>query len=81
VAAAYGLSVEDALKALTIYPAQIFGVDDRLGSIEVGKIANLVVTDGSPLEITTQVLHLVIGGREVSTDNRHDRLYRTYRAR
>jgi imidazolonepropionase-like amidohydrolase len=75
MAAAYGLDREDALKALTLYPAQIFGVEDRLGSIEAGKIANLIVTDGSPLEITTQVLHLIIAGREVSTANRHQRLY------
>lgn len=81
VAAAYGLSEEDALKALTLYPAEIFGVADRLGSIEPGKIANLIVTDGSPLELSTRVLHVVIGGREVSTDNRHSRLYEQYRAR
>lgn len=81
VASAYGLSAEDALKALTLYPAEIFGVADRLGSIEPGKIANLIVTDGSPLELTTQVLHVVIGGKKVSTDNRHSRLYELYRAR
>jgi imidazolonepropionase-like amidohydrolase len=81
VAGAYGLSEDDALKALTLYPAEIFGVADRLGSIEPGKIANLIVTDGSPLEIQTRVMHLIIGGREVSTDNRHSRLYERYRAR
>ncbi|MCZ6727188.1 MAG: amidohydrolase family protein [Acidobacteria bacterium] len=81
MAAAYGLGREEALKALTLYPAQIFGVDDRLGSIEAGKIANLIVTDGSPLEITTQVRYLIIAGREVSTANRHDRLYERYRSR
>jgi imidazolonepropionase-like amidohydrolase len=80
-ATAYGLEAEDALKALTLYPAQIFGVDDRLGSIEAGKIANLIVTDGDPLEITTGVVHLLIGGRQVSTDNRHSRLYNHYRSR
>ncbi len=80
-AAAFGLSPEDALLALTRYPAEILGVGDRLGTIEVGKIANLIVTDGNPLEITTQVVHLMIGGRIVTTDNRHRRLYQRYRAR
>jgi imidazolonepropionase-like amidohydrolase len=77
----YGLSEEDALRALTLWPAEMLGVDDRLGSIEVGKLGNLVVIEGNPLEITSQVRHLIIGGREVSTDNRHRRLYQTYRAR
>ena len=80
-AAAYGLPREEALRALTLYPAEILGVGDRLGSIEVGKIANLIVTDGDPLAITTRVVHLVIDGREVSTDNRHRSLYERYRAR
>ena len=77
----YGLSAEDALRALTLWPAEMLGVGDRLGSIEAGKIANLIVTDGSPLEITTQIEHVVIDGREVSTDNLHRRLYEKYRAR
>ncbi len=81
MAVAYGLPADTALAALTLDAARILGVGDRLGSIEPGKIANLIVTDGDPLEITTRVRHLIIGGREVSTDNRHERLYRTYRAR
>ncbi len=80
-ASAFGLSREEALKALTIYPAEILGVGDRLGTIEKGKIANLMVTDGDPLEITTRVVHLIIAGKEVSTDNRHRDLYQRYRAR
>lgn len=81
MAAAYGLSRDDALAALTVNPARILGVGDRLGTIEAGKIANLIVTDGDPLEITTTVRHLIIAGREVSTDNRHRSLYEHYRAR
>ena len=77
----FGLSEEEALRAMTINPAEMLGVGDRLGTIEAGKIANLIVTDGNPLEIRTQVLHLVIAGREVSTDNRHRSLYERYRAR
>jgi imidazolonepropionase-like amidohydrolase len=80
-AVGYGLSEEDAMKALTLWPAEFLGFGDRLGSIETGKIANLIVTDGSPLEITTQIEHLVINGREVSTDNMHERLYEKYRSR
>ena len=66
---------------MTLSPAEIFGLDDLLGSIEPGKIANLLVTDGDPLEIRTHVEHLVIAGREVSTDNLQRRLYERYRAR
>ena len=80
-AVAYGLPHEEALKALTLYPARILGVDDRLGTIEAGKVANLMVTDGDPLAITTQVRHVIIAGKVVSTDNRHRRLYERYRAR
>lgn len=81
MAAAYGLPREEALKALTVYPAEILGVDDKLGTIEPGKIANLIVTDGDPLEITTDVRHLVIDGKVSSTDNRHRSLYERYRGR
>lgn len=80
-ATAFGLAPEDALKALTVWAAEIHGVGDRLGSIEPGKIANLIVSTGSPLEVTNRVEHLIIGGREVSTDNRHRQLYEAYRAR
>ncbi len=81
MAAAYGLAPEEALKALTLYPAEILGIGDRLGSIEPGKIANLIITDGNPLEIATRVHHLIIDGRLVGTDNRHRSLYERYRAR
>ncbi len=81
MAAAYGLPREEALKAITRNPAEIFGFGDQLGTIEAGKIANLMVTDGDPLEITTQVRHVIIKGREVSSANRHRSLYERYRAR
>jgi imidazolonepropionase-like amidohydrolase len=77
----FGLPSEEALKAITINPAQILGVGDQFGSIEVGKIANLVVTNGDPLEIQTEFKHVFINGRPVSTENRHQRLYDQYRAR
>jgi imidazolonepropionase-like amidohydrolase len=77
----FGLPAEEALKAVTIYPAEILGVADRVGTLAPGKLANLIVTDGDPLEIRTQVRHVVIAGREVSLDNRHQALYERYRAR
>ncbi len=80
-AAAFGLPPEEALRALTVYPTRMLGVDDKLGTIETGKIANLFVTDGEPLEITTRIVHLIIGGRVVPTANRHRSLYERYRAR
>ncbi|HEU4929640.1 MAG TPA: amidohydrolase family protein [Candidatus Krumholzibacteria bacterium] len=80
-ATGYGLSEDDALRAVTLWPAEIFGVADRLGSIEAGKIANLIVTDGSPLAIESQLRHLVIAGRVVELGNKHASLYEKYRAR
>lgn len=77
----YGLPWEEALKAVTLYPAQILGVGDRLGTIEAGKIANLIVTDGDPLRIQTEVHYLFINGQLTSTDNKHRQLYEKYRAR
>jgi imidazolonepropionase-like amidohydrolase len=77
----YGLPWEEALKAITINPAQMLGLDDRLGTIEVGKVANLVVTNGDPLEITTEFRYVFINGQPVSTNNRHRQLYEKYRAR
>jgi imidazolonepropionase-like amidohydrolase len=78
MAAAYGLPRDEALKSITLYPAQILGVGDRLGSIEPGKIADLIVTDGDPLEITTQVGQVYINGRPTSMETRHTRLFHKY---
>jgi imidazolonepropionase-like amidohydrolase len=81
MAAAFGLAPEEALKAVTIYPAQILGVGDRLGSIEPGKIADVIVTTGDPLEISTQVEQIYIAGRPVSMETRQTRLFHKYDAR
>jgi imidazolonepropionase-like amidohydrolase len=81
MAAAFGLPKEEALKALTIYPAEIWGVADKLGSIEQGKVANLIVTDGDPLEILTQVKYLFIAGHQVPLTSRHTELYDKYKVR
>ena len=77
-AVAYGLPYDEALKAVTVYPAEIFGVADQVGTLETGKIANLIVTNGDPLELSTEVKFLFIKGQRTSLDNRHQRLYEKY---
>ncbi|TDJ33831.1 MAG: imidazolonepropionase [Gammaproteobacteria bacterium] len=77
-AAAHGLSRDDALKAITLYAAEILGVDNRLGSLEAGKDATFIVTDGDPLEITTNVERAWIQGREIDLSSHHTRLYEKY---
>jgi imidazolonepropionase-like amidohydrolase len=77
-AVAYGLPYDQALKAVTVYPAEIFGVADQVGTLETGKVANIIVTNGDPLELTTEVKYLFIKGQSTSLDNRHLRLYEKY---
>lgn len=77
-ARAYGLSPADALKAVTLYPAQILGVADRLGSLEVGKLANLFVADGDPLEPSTRIEQVFVQGREVPLSDRQTALRDKY---
>jgi imidazolonepropionase-like amidohydrolase len=79
MAVAYGtLSKEDALKAITLWPAQIWGVADRVGSIEVGKYANLVVTTGDPLEPRTDVKYVFIEGRSIPLESHQHELYEQF---
>jgi len=77
-AVAFGLPYEEALKAITLNPAQIWGVGDAIGSIEEGKWADLMITDGDPLEARTQVKQLYIKGKAVDLDNKQKRLYEKY---
>ncbi|HEX5273119.1 MAG TPA: amidohydrolase family protein, partial [Gemmataceae bacterium] len=81
MAASYGLPPEEALKAVTLYPAQILGVEKELGSIEEGKRANLVLTNGDILQASTQVVALLIDGRPLEPTSKHTRLYERYRER
>src|SRR6185436_8710803 len=81
MAAAFGLSKTDAVKSVTLYPAQILNVADRLGSIEVGKMANLVVTDGDLLEIRSHIKYLFIDGRPVVLTSRHTELNDAFKNR
>ncbi len=78
---AYGLPHDEALKAVMLNAAQMFGLADQLGTIEVGKLGNVIVTSGDPLEIQTQVRYLFIKGQLTSTDNKHRELYEEYRKR
>jgi imidazolonepropionase-like amidohydrolase len=80
-AVAYGLPAEEALKAMTLYPAQILGVEGRLGAIEPGKDATLFACKGDLLDLRANLTHLWMAGRDVSLDNRHTRLYQKYRNR
>ena len=77
-AVAHGLPYEEGLKAVTLYPAQIFGLDAQLGTVETGKTANLIVTNGDPLDVTTDVRYLFIKGQLTPTDNKQKALYEKY---
>ena len=81
LATAYGLDMDEAIKALTINPAQIFGVADRLGSLEPGKVANVFVTTGNPLDVRSTVKHLFIRGQAIDLTDKHTKLYEQFRAR
>jgi imidazolonepropionase-like amidohydrolase len=78
---AWGLPHEEALKALTINAAEMLGVADRIGSIEPGKIANLIVAKGDPLEVRTPFTHVIVAGRDVPLANRQLELYERYSKR
>ena len=81
MAAAHGLSKTDALKSVTLWPAQIFGVGDKMGSIDVGKMANIVVTTGDILEAKTDTKYLFIDGRNVPLDTKHTQLNSIFKDR
>ena len=78
MAAAFGLPKEEALKAITLYPAQILGVADQLGSLETGKAATLIVTNGDPLDFPTHIEAAYIDGRKIDLTNRQTRLRDKY---
>jgi imidazolonepropionase-like amidohydrolase len=80
-AVAYGLPYDAALKAITINPAEIWGAGDKMGSIEKGKWADLMLVTGDPLETPTQIKALYIKGKEVDLSNKQTKLYDKYLAR
>jgi imidazolonepropionase-like amidohydrolase len=80
-AVAYGLPEAEALKAVTLNAAKIIRADDKLGSLTVGKLANILISDGSPLQETTQYKAIIVAGRPHAPESRHTHLYEKYRGR
>jgi imidazolonepropionase-like amidohydrolase len=78
MARAFGLPAEAALRAVTLSPAQIFGLDARLGSLEVGKQADVIVADGDVMDARRRIVHVFIGGVEQSLTTRHTRLHEKF---
>jgi imidazolonepropionase-like amidohydrolase len=80
-AAAFGLDKKEALKAVTIYPAEIFGVDKLMGSLEKGKTANVVLSDGDILETKTNIKKVYIDGKECDLSNKYTELLEKFKKR
>src|SRR5881296_2189184 len=78
-AVSYGMTWDQALRAVTLSPAEIFGVADRYGSLEPGKVANVVVWSGDPFEFTTGVEHVLIRGKEIPLKSRQTELFERYK--
>jgi imidazolonepropionase-like amidohydrolase len=81
MAVSHGLPPEEGLKAVTLYPAQILGVADRLGSIQKGRAANLVLATGDLLQASTAVVGVYVNGKPLAATSKHTRLYERYRER
>ena len=81
LAVAYGLPKDVALRALTVWPAEIFGAASQIGTIETGKMANVFLSTGDPLDVRSQVVEVFIKGRRVPMDDRHTELYQKYNSR
>jgi len=79
LAVSYGLPWEAAMRGLTINPAEIFGVDDRIGSLQAGREASLIVVEGDPLQPLTLLRHLMIDGRPIELKSRQTELYEKWR--
>ena len=78
-AVAYGMTWDDALRAVTLTPAEVFGVSDRVGSLQAGREGNVVVWSGDPFEFTTRVEHVFVRGREYHDRTRQDMLMERYK--
>jgi imidazolonepropionase-like amidohydrolase len=79
LAVANGMDHSAALRAVTLGPATVFGVAGEMGSLEQGKVADVVVWSGDPFELSTSVEHVFIGGVEMPDDSRQERLFERYR--
>lgn len=80
-AAAFGLDKQEALRAVTIYPAEIFGMGEKLGSLEKGKVANIVLADGDILELGTNIIHVFIDGIEMDLSSLYTELLDKFKKR
>ena len=78
-AVAYGMSWDDALRAVTLTPARVLGIADRYGSLEAGKVANVVVWSGDPFEFSSHPDHVLVRGVEITTPSRQNMLEQRYR--
>jgi len=78
-AVAYGMSYDDALRAVTLTPAELFGLSDHVGSLQTGRDANIVIWSGDPFEFSTQVEHVFIKGREIKEKSGQDLLTDRYK--
>ncbi len=78
-AVAYGMSWDDALRAVTLAPAEVFGIADRIGSLAAGREANVVVWSGDPFELSTRAEHVFVRGHEYTEPLREDLLTQRYK--
>jgi imidazolonepropionase-like amidohydrolase len=78
-AVSYGMSWDDALRAVTIVPARVLGIAERYGTLEAGKVANVVVWSGDPFEFSSRAEHVIVRGREITSPSRQDLLQQRYR--
>ncbi|MFN2396445.1 MAG: amidohydrolase family protein, partial [Bacteroidales bacterium] len=78
-AVAFGLPEEEAMKAITHYAAEILGLDEYMGSLQPGKDASIIITNGNPLEFSTQVEMMFLQGRQIDLNSKHQQLYDKYR--
>jgi imidazolonepropionase-like amidohydrolase len=78
-AVAYGLSWDDALRAVTLTPAELFGAEGSIGSLQAGRDGNVVVWDGDPFEFSTRAMHVFVRGRESTAPSRQDMLTERYK--
>lgn len=81
MAVAYGLPEQAALRAVTLSAAEILGIDNQVGSLTAGKLANLVIADGSPLQHTSHIKAVCVGGKILPPESKQTRLYERYRGR
>ncbi|MEN1705264.1 MAG: amidohydrolase family protein [Planctomycetota bacterium] len=78
---AFGLSIDEAMRGLTLSTAEILEVGDEIGSLDAGKAATLIIADGNPLEVTTETVAAFIDGRQIDVGNKQTVLAEKYRAK